>query len=71
MPAALEFLAMRRVVEMTGISKSEIYRQIAAGRFPAGRNYKNNPHRKFWVSTEVVAWQREQVGDDFDALLVA
>lgn len=62
---------MKRVVEVTGISKTEIYRQIATGRFPAGRPYKSNPSRRFWVSTEVAAWQREQVGDDFDALLVA
>lgn len=69
---AIEFWPMRTVLQRVGLSKSEIYRQINSGLFPAGRSYKDNPKKKFWLSNEVVAWQAKQVGigvDDFEALL--
>ncbi len=69
MPAEVEFLPMKRVVQLVGLSQSEIYRRIKQGQFPASRAYRGASTRRFWMSTEVHAWQRDQVGDDFDALL--
>lgn len=65
------FLACRHVVRMVGLSKSEIYRQIEAGHFPRSRAYPNNPHRRFWLHSEVEAWMLVALAqsDDFDSLL--
>lgn len=59
-----EFWKLPRVIEATGLSKSEIYRQMNDGRFPTSRPYKHNPTRKFWVSVEVQRWQAQQIGED-------
>jgi len=67
----VEFWSLKTVVAAVGLSKTTIYREIAEGRFPPSRPYADNPGRRFWASTEVIAWQRRQVGDDFDALLAA
>lgn len=53
----------------TGFSRSELYRQIADGRFPKPRKYRDT-NKSFWVSVEVLNWQRDQVGDDFEDLLL-
>lgn len=58
------FLRLPDVVKITGISKSEIYRQVADGRFPAPRHYRDSPGKKFWLSTQIKDWQRDQLGDD-------
>lgn len=77
----VEFWSLTRVTEVTGISKSEIYRSIKAGTFPASHAYKCNI-RRFWLSHEVKAWQQSQLDvdvpelrdglpqDDFESLLV-
>lgn len=65
----IEFWSLKRVLQAVGLSKSEIYRQISDGRFPGSRAYLDNPHKKFWLSTEIRQWQRRQIGDDFEALL--
>ena len=65
----IEFLPLKTVVQRVGLSKSEIYRQIEAGKFPRSRAYKDNARKRFWLSTEVQNWQRDQVGDEFDVLL--
>ena len=67
-----EFWRLPRVLQVTGLSKSEIYRQIAEGLFPASRAYSGAGSRRFWISTEVQRWQAEQVGEDeWSALLGA
>ena len=67
-----EFWRLTRVVEVTGLSKSEIYRQIGKGMFPPSRAYRNAPMRRFWTSIEVQRWQAQQVGEDeWSALLGA
>lgn len=66
----VDFLSMKAVLQRTGLSKTEIYRKIAAGTFPRQRSYRDNPKKVFWASSEVAAWQRSQIGDDeFEALL--
>jgi predicted DNA-binding transcriptional regulator AlpA len=49
----LEFWPLKVVVKKVGLSKTEIYRRIAEGRFPQSRSY-----RKFWLSTEIREWQQ-------------
>lgn len=60
----LELWPLRTVVAKSGLSKSEIYRREAAGTFPRRRSYRGDGARKFWTSTEVRAWQREQIAAD-------
>jgi predicted DNA-binding transcriptional regulator AlpA len=56
----VEFLRLRDVKQRAGLSRSEIYRRIAAGRFPQPRKYPGTT-MTFWLSTEVQAWQQEQL----------
>lgn len=65
----IEFLRIQRVIELTGLSKAEIYRQIADGRFPPSRPYRSNPRKRFWTSTEIREWQQRQLGELFEDLL--
>lgn len=53
----IEFWRLPTVTEKTGLSKSEIYRRIAANLFPKPRKYPGST-KTFWVSTEVQDWQR-------------
>ena len=66
----IELWRMERVTEVTGLSRSEIYRRIASGKFPAPRKYRDCA-RTYWLSYEVEAWVREEIGmaDEYDALL--
>lgn len=64
----IEFWRMPEVIRRTGLSKSEIYRRIDAGTFPAARKYDNS-NKRFWVSSDVVAWQQRLLGDEFGVLL--
>lgn len=68
-PIDVEFWRISTVEAKVGFKKSEIYRRIQEGRFPAPRSYSDAPTRKFWTSIEVQRWQREQLGDDFESLL--
>lgn len=78
--AVLEFWGLRRVMETTGVSKSELYRLMRAGQFPQSRPYQHSPKRRFWLSSDIRSWQMMQVdkgdiqdltrlGSDFDQLL--
>lgn len=78
-----ELWRLPRVIEVTGLSKSEIYRRVGEGQFPKARPFKDIPNKRFWVSSEVQRWQAQQVGekewaallsvdrepDEYDALL--
>lgn len=64
-----EFWRLKRVIQMTGLSQTEIYRQIAAGRFPVPRKYPDSK-MNFWLSDEVERWQMSVLGlDEYDMLL--
>lgn len=54
----IEFWKLAVVMKKSGLSKTEIYRRMEDGRFPKARNYGGEGARKFWVSTEVIAWQQ-------------
>ncbi|MBY4596696.1 AlpA family phage regulatory protein [bacterium BD-1] len=47
------------VVSMVGLSRSEIWRRIAAGRFP--KPLKLGPNTSAFVEAEVAAWVAEQI----------
>lgn len=67
----VEFWTTRRVLQVTGLSRSGLYRRIEDGSFPEPRKYRGSD-TNYWPHTEVVAWQRAEIGaDEFDQLLVA
>lgn len=47
------------VVSMVGLSRSEIWRRIAAGRFP--KPLKLGPNTSAFVEAEVAAWVADQI----------
>ncbi|WP_083274626.1 AlpA family phage regulatory protein [Novosphingobium resinovorum] len=64
----LEFWRLQRVCEVTGLSKSEIYRRVDEQRFPAPRKYPGSS-MNFWPSNVVQNWQMSVLGDGFEELL--
>lgn len=55
----LTFYKLRKVVELAGMSKTEIYRQIADKAFPAPRHGKGLG--AYWPSTDIEDWQFYQL----------
>ncbi|MBH0113278.1 AlpA family phage regulatory protein [Novosphingobium sp. YJ-S2-02] len=65
----IEFWRLGKVVTVTGLSKSEIYRRMASGSFPEPKKYPDSK-MNYWVSTQIIDWQRSIFGaDEFDELL--
>lgn len=64
----LEFWRMSTVQQKVGLSRTEIYRRIKAGTFPGSCAYPGSPSKKFWVSTDVRAWQQRVLDDQFYGL---
>ena len=54
----VEFWRLPKVIEKTGLSKSEIYRRVSDNRFPRSRRYPDSD-MAFWLSSEVVEWQQQ------------
>lgn len=50
----LRFIKLSGVKALTTLSTSEIYRRIAAGRFP--KQVMLGPKSAVWIEAEVVAW---------------
>jgi predicted DNA-binding transcriptional regulator AlpA len=65
MPDDIEFWSLKTVMQKVGRSRSQIYRMIADGEFPAQRKYRNSEHSVFWLSTDVRAWMAGQLSDVF------
>lgn len=63
----VEFWSIKRVIEVVGLSKSEVYRQVREGLFPKANSYRSN-NRRFWLSHEVKAWQQAQIDKDVPEL---
>jgi prophage regulatory protein len=64
-PAApKKFLRLPQVKESTGLSRTTIYRQIAAREFP--RPIHIGPRAVAWVEADVLQWmaEREQLSRD-------
>jgi predicted DNA-binding transcriptional regulator AlpA len=57
-----QLLPMKRVCELTSLSKSEIERRIEAGVFPGRVALSSHPRgRKAFVASEVREWIQRQV----------
>ena len=50
----LRFIKLGEVKALTTLSTSEIYRRIAAGRFP--KQVMLGPKSAVWIEAEVIAW---------------
>lgn len=50
----LRFIKLGEVKSLTTLSTSEIYRRIAAGRFP--RQVMLGPKSAVWIEAEILAW---------------
>lgn len=59
-PSALgRWLSIDDVIATVGLSRTHIYREMEAGRFP--RQHKLTTWRVAWWSPEVDAWNRERL----------
>ena len=54
--ASDRFINVRSVSEITGLSRTTIYRFMGAGDFP--KSYKLSPRRVAWSMTDVDQWVR-------------
>ena len=57
-PGDVRFLRIAEVCRMAGLSRSEIYKRVQAGRFP--RPVKLAPKVAAWSSATIRQWQIEQ-----------
>ncbi|KCZ96575.1 transcriptional regulator [Hyphomonas polymorpha PS728] len=51
-----EFIRLKEVIQMTSLSKSEIYRRIREGRFP--HSIRLGHRIAVWKKGDVLAWKR-------------
>ncbi len=58
-PQAIRFLRLPAVQERTGLSRSQIYRLEAAGKFPA--RVKLSELCSAWVESEINHWAAQRV----------
>jgi predicted DNA-binding transcriptional regulator AlpA len=58
-PTDEEFWRLPAVIERVGLSKSEIYRRMRDGSFPANKRYRRGSG-VFWLASEVRGWQRDE-----------
>ena len=58
---APRFLRVREVLEMTGMSRSFIYAQMAEGAFP--RQIHLGPRTIVWNKQEVVQWMEDRMAN--------
>lgn len=54
-----DFWRLEKVKQVTGLSKSTIYRRIKEGTFPDSRRYRSGG--AFWLATEIREWQRREL----------
>lgn len=58
---AVHLLRLPMVAAQTGLSRSEIYRRLAAGAFP--RPVRLGARACAWVSGEIAAWVAERLAE--------
>jgi prophage regulatory protein len=56
-----QLIRRARVEDQTGLSKSELYRLIAAGKFPAPLPKEQGERASLWVASEVSAWVKARI----------
>ena len=59
MTTDVEFWPLKIVAQKVGLSQTEIYRRVADNRFPRSYNYNDGGKRKFWLASDVKAWQEQ------------
>ena len=57
----LKFIKIKRVIDRVGMSKSNLYAQIAKKRFPAPS--KLGVRSSVWVESEVEEWMEERTAE--------
>jgi prophage regulatory protein len=55
------FIRIEEVLSITSLSRSELYRRIKAGTFPA--QVKLAPGHSVWVESEVSAWVADRIAE--------
>ncbi|KFG91870.1 putative transcriptional regulator [Sphingobium herbicidovorans NBRC 16415] len=55
----IEFWPLKVVVQKVGLSQAEVYRRMSEGRFPRNYDYRDGGTRKFWLASDVRAWQQQ------------
>lgn len=59
--ASRKFIKLAEVRELTSFSTTEIYRRMAAGKFP--KQVKLGPNCSVWIESEVVAWVDARIAE--------
>lgn len=54
-----KFLRLTQVTEITGLSRSTIYRYMDQGMFP--KNYELGPRTVAWLEQDVQGWFQQRV----------
>lgn len=57
----IKFLRLPQVCERTGLSRAQVYRLQAAGKFP--RRVKLALSTSAWVESEIQAWAAARIAD--------
>jgi predicted DNA-binding transcriptional regulator AlpA len=55
-----DFWRLAIVIEVTGLSKTTIYRRIKAQTFPDSRSYYRSSG-VFWLARDIREWQRREI----------
>lgn len=67
--AGHRFLRLPAVCEMSGLSRSQIYRLQAAGQFPRG--IKLGQSAIAWLEAELIQWQADRIASSRSGVLAA
>ncbi|WP_312508795.1 helix-turn-helix transcriptional regulator [Pseudomonas luteola] len=55
------FIRIKEVLSITSLSQSELYRRIAAGRFPA--QVRLGPGSVVWLESDVLNWMDARIAE--------
>lgn len=55
------FIKRQEVESITGLSCTEIYRRVAAGKFP--KQVTLGPKSVVWIESEVITWCDERIAE--------
>ncbi|QGF96677.1 AlpA family phage regulatory protein [Pseudomonas sp. CFSAN084952] len=58
---ARRFIKRQEVESITGLSCTEIYRRVAAGKFP--KQVTLGPKSVVWIESEVLTWCDERIAE--------
>jgi prophage regulatory protein len=58
---AQRFIKRQEVESITGFSRTEIYRRIAAGNFP--KQVTLGPKSVVWIESEIYSWVNDRIAE--------